>query len=81
MDLSDFVAGSTVKQPTGYKSFISEPINHTFTWKDPSINTLLERTTLQLVALNIPAICIKVMLHGLLSKTWSFHLHIRSVSL
>jgi len=52
MDLDEFIAGITIKQPTGYKSFIPNDINHTFTWKDPTINTLLEKATLQLGALN-----------------------------
>ncbi len=52
MYLTEFKAGIAVKQPTGYKSFIPEPINHTFTWKDPTINILLEKATLQLGALN-----------------------------
>jgi Fic family protein len=52
MDIGEYLADSTVRQPTGYKSFIPELINHTFTWSDPSINTLLEKATLQLGALN-----------------------------
>jgi hypothetical protein len=52
MDISQFKAGIIVKQPNGYKSFIPETINHTFTWQDPSINTLLEKATLQLGGLN-----------------------------
>lgn len=52
MDIRQFKAGSIIKQSTGYRSFIPETINHTFTWQDPIINTLLEKATLQLGALN-----------------------------
>lgn len=76
MDLSEFVAGATIKQPTGYKSFIPEPINHSFTWKDPSINTLLEKATLQLGALNsfsqfVPDIDLFIRMHVVKEATES----------
>jgi hypothetical protein len=41
-----------IKQPTGYKSFIPNDKNQTFTWQNPTINTFLEKATLQLEALN-----------------------------
>lgn len=52
MDLSVFKAGTLVRQPTGYRSFIPETINETLVWSDPTINMLLEKATLQLGALN-----------------------------
>ncbi|MGI8599869.1 MAG: Fic family protein [Chitinophagaceae bacterium] len=76
MDLTEFKAGIAVKQPTGYKSFIPEPINHTFTWKDPTINILLEKATLQLGALNsfsqfVPDIDLFIKMHVVKEATES----------
>lgn len=76
MDLSNFLAGAILKQPTGYKSFIPETINHTFTWKDPSINTMLEKATLQLGALNsfsqfVPDIDLFIKMHVVKEATVS----------
>ena len=68
MDITQFMAGTTVKQPTGYKSFIPGTVNQTFTWKDASINILLEKATLQLGALNsfsqfVPDIDLFIRMH------------------
>jgi Fic family protein len=76
VDLNDFVAGTIVKQPTGYKSFIPEIINHTFTWQEPTINTMLERATLQLGALNsfsqfVPDIDLFIRMHVVKEATES----------
>lgn len=44
MNLEDFKSG-TFRQEYQYKSFIPNTINHTFTWDDPQINTMLESAT------------------------------------
>ncbi len=76
MDISKFKAGSLVKQVTGYKAFIPETICHTFTWSEPSINTLLEQATLQLGALNsfsrfVPDINLFIRMHVVKEATVS----------
>jgi Fic family protein len=76
MDLQDFKAGTGVKQPTGYRAFIPEPINAPLTWSDPSINTLLEQATLQLGALNsfsrfVPDIDLFIRMHVVKEATES----------
>ncbi|MEX2230922.1 MAG: Fic family protein [Cyclobacteriaceae bacterium] len=76
MNIEDFNAGKFVQQPTGYKSFIPQPINQTFTWKDPSLNTLLEKATLQLGSLNsfsqfVPDIGLFIRMHVLKEATVS----------
>ena len=52
MHLEAFEAGTTIQQPTGYKAFIPNTINESYTWQTPEINVLLEKATLQLGALN-----------------------------
>ena len=76
MDIARFKAGITIKQPTGYKSFIPETICHTFTWSDPSINTQLEQATLQLGTLNsfsrfVPDISLFIRMHVIKEATVS----------
>jgi Fic family protein len=76
MDISSFQAGNLIKQPTGYKSFVPEPINMTWTWSDPTLNTLLERATLQLGALNsfsrfVPDIDLFIKMHVVKEATES----------
>lgn len=76
MDLVNFIAGNIIKQPTGYKSFIPNDINQTFTWQEPTINTLLEKTTLQLGALNsfsqfVPDIRLFIKMHVVKEATVS----------
>jgi len=51
MNIKDFKSG-TLRQEYQYKSFIPEIINHTFTWDDPQINTMLEDATRALGELN-----------------------------
>jgi len=51
MNIKDFKAG-TLRQEYQYKSFLPEKINHTFTWDDPQINTMLEDATRALGELN-----------------------------
>lgn len=76
MDIHQFKAGISVSQPSGYKSFIPEPVNHVFIWSDPSINTLLEQATLQLGALNsfsrfVPDISLFIRMHVVKEATVS----------
>lgn len=76
MDIKDFKAGVYIKQPTNYKSFIPETINMTFTWEEPTINTLLEKATLQLGALNsfsqfVPDIALFIRMHVIKEATVS----------
>ena len=51
MNIKDFKSG-TLRQEYQYKSFLPEFINHTFTWDDPQINTMLENATRALGELN-----------------------------
>lgn len=51
MNINHFKAGRWEKQ-LNYKSFVPSPINVTWTWDDPKINTLLEEATRQLGELN-----------------------------
>lgn len=76
MDIKDFIAGSFVNQPAGYKSFMPEPINHGFTWDEPSVNILLEKATLQLGVLNsfsqfVPDIGLFIRMHVIKEATIS----------
>ena len=58
MNIKDFKAG-TLRQEYQYKSFLPEKINHTFTWDDPHINTMLEDATRALGELNATSLCDK----------------------
>jgi Fic family protein len=76
MNIEDFTAGNFIQQPTGYKSFIPEPINQTFAWRNPSLKTLLEKAALQLGALNsfcafVPDIDLFIRMHVLKEATVS----------
>jgi len=51
MKFEEFKSG-TYKQQFQYQSFSPEPINHLWTWEDPTINTLLEQATQTLGELN-----------------------------
>lgn len=51
MDIKDFKSGS-LKQGYKYQYFMPEKINHDFSWEDSSINTLLEKASFHLGALN-----------------------------
>lgn len=51
MDIKDFKSGS-LKEGYKYQYFMPEKINHDFSWEDPSINTLLEKASFHLGALN-----------------------------
>ncbi len=67
MNINNFKAG-TLRQEYQYKSFLPEKINHTFTWDDPQINTMLENATRALGELNaytmiVPNIDIFIQMH------------------
>lgn len=51
MDIKDFKSGN-LKQGYKYQYFMPEKINHDFSWEDTSINTLLEKASFHLGALN-----------------------------
>ena len=60
----------------GYKSFIPGTINRTYTWSDPAINTILEKATLILGALNsfsnfVPDIDLFIKMHVVKEATES----------
>jgi len=76
MDIKDFKAGVLIKQATGYKSFIPETIDHPFVWTEAAVNTLLEKATLQLGALNsfsqfVPDISLFIRMHVVKEATES----------
>ncbi len=67
MDIKDFKAGSYQK---GYQFnyFSPSKINHSFTWTDPTINTLLEKASFKLGELNsfsrfVPDIDMFIIMH------------------
>lgn len=67
MNIKDFQAG-TYQQEYQYKSFLPNSINHTFTWDDPKINTMLEDATRALGELNaftmiVPNVDIFIQMH------------------
>ena len=67
MNIKDFKSG-TLRQEYQYKSFLPEFINHTFTWDDPQINTMLENATRALGELNaftriVPNVDIFIQMH------------------
>lgn len=51
MDLKEFKSG-TYRQQDQYKSFTPSPINHSWVWSNPKINTLLEEANHKLGSLN-----------------------------
>lgn len=76
MNIKNFKAGATVQQPTGYKSFIPNGVNHTFIWEEPEVNILLEKATLHLGALNsfsqfVPDIALFIRMHIVKEATLS----------
>jgi len=67
MNIKDFKSG-VLRQEYQYKSFLPEFINHTFTWDDPQINTMLEDATRALGELNaftmiVPNVDIFIQMH------------------
>ncbi len=67
MNLTNYISGE-LRQEYQYKSFVPSMINHTFTWDDPQINTLLEDATRALGELNaftmiVPNVDIFIQMH------------------
>lgn len=76
MQLEEFKAGTGIQQPAAYKAFIPNAINKAYTWAIPDINTLLEKATLQLGALNsfsqfVPDIDLFIRMHVVKEATVS----------
>lgn len=68
IQLEKYIAGKPVKDHTGYKYFLPNPINDTWVWDDPGINALLEKAALKLGELNsfsklVPNIDLFIQLH------------------
>jgi len=75
MDIKEFIGGAFLNQG-GFKSFLPNTINQTFTWTEPTINTLLEKATLHLGALNsfsqfVPDIDLFIRMHVIKEATIS----------
>ena len=67
MEIEEFDAGN-YGQGFQYKYFIPNKINHEWTWRDPSINDLLEKAAIKLGELNsfsrlVPNIDLFIQLH------------------
>lgn len=67
MNIKNYISGE-LRQEYQYKSFVPSMINHTFTWDDPQINTLLEDATRALGELNaftmiVPNVDIFIQMH------------------
>lgn len=67
MNIKNYIAGE-YRQEYQYKSFVPSNINHTFTWDEPQINTLLEDATRALGELNaftmiVPNVDIFIKMH------------------
>ena len=76
MDISQFKSGSWIQQPTRYRSFLPNEINHQFTWADAELNILLEKATLRLGELNsfsqfVPNIGMFIRMHVVKEATVS----------
>jgi Fic family protein len=52
MDIKDYKSGVHLTSPEGYKYFMPEKVNHSFTWNDSKLNELLEQASLKLGELN-----------------------------
>lgn len=67
MNIKNYTSGE-LRQEYQYKSFVPSMINHTFTWDEPQINTLLEDATRALGELNaftmiVPNVDIFIQMH------------------
>lgn len=76
MNIKSFKAGTLIQQPTGYKSFVPNEVNHTFIWDQPEVNTMLEKANLKLGALNsfsrfVPDISLFIRMHVVKEATQS----------
>jgi len=75
MDIKELIGGAFLNQG-GFKSYLPNTINQTFTWTEPTINTLLEKATLHLGALNsfsqfVPDIDLFIRMHVIKEATMS----------
>lgn len=76
MDIKEFRAGFSQKQPTGYTSFQPSAINQSYTWANAGLNVLLEEATLRLGELNtfshfVPDIDLFIRMHVVKEATVS----------
>ncbi len=67
MDILQFKAG-TYRKGVGYRYFLPNSINHTFSWNDPELNELLEKASLKIGELNayarfVPDVGMFIRLH------------------
>lgn len=68
IQLERYIAGKTIKDPTGYKYFLPNPINEPWIWQDQDINALLEKAAIKLGELNsfsklVPNIDLFIQMH------------------
>jgi len=68
IEIEQFIAGQYERDLTGYSYFVPTYINDEWTWKDPTINRLLEQAALRLGELNsyaqlVPNIDLFIQLH------------------
>lgn len=68
INLDKYIAGKTIKDPTGYSFFLPNPINDSWIWEDQAINKLLEKAAIKLGELNsysklVPNIDLFIQLH------------------
>ena len=52
IQIEHFIAGTTVKDPTGYSYFLPNLINEAWVWQDQDLNALLETAAIKLGELN-----------------------------
>ena len=75
MDFKQFKSGSYL-QKYQFKSFMPEPVNHSWVWSEPKINTLLEEATHKLGALDafskqVPDVAYFIRMHVVKEATTS----------
>lgn len=68
INLDKFIAGTELKDPTGYTYFMPNVVNDSWIWEDQSINKLLEKAAIKLGELNsfsklVPNIDLFIQLH------------------
>lgn len=68
IQLEHYIAGKTIKDPTGYTYFLPNQINEAWVWQDQDINALLEKAAIKLGELNsfsklVPNIDLFIQLH------------------
>ncbi len=68
IQLEHYIAGKSVKAPTGYTYFLPSLINEAWVWQDQDINALLEKAAIKLGELNsfsslVPNIDLFIQMH------------------